>query len=194
MDKDSKGQRKLEDSRRTEEKYNRMEQNVIEITELNRRTIMIALKCANRDFFFTISLRRELPPTRTLKRPGRNRVQIACNTLGTAQNRTEYNRTEQNRIEQNRTQYNRTTATTYNVEVDDGLQLLLQKVQAADVDEGGVHSDGDGARIEVWGAHVGLVLVEHRGVDLPRLLLKLLRRVLFQLASPVTRSSSLSSW
>ena len=52
MDKDSKGQRKLEDSRRTEEKYNRMEQNVTEITELNRRTIMIALKCANRDIFF----------------------------------------------------------------------------------------------------------------------------------------------
>ena len=43
--------------------------------------IIIALKGANRDFFFTIpSLRREPSPTRTLKWPGRNLVQISCNT------------------------------------------------------------------------------------------------------------------
>ena len=36
-------------------------------------------RCNSR--FFTISLRRERSPTRTLKWPGRNRVQITCNTL-----------------------------------------------------------------------------------------------------------------
>ena len=46
-------------------------------------TIMITLQGANRDIFKTISsLRRELFPTRTLKWPGRNRVQITCNTSG----------------------------------------------------------------------------------------------------------------
>ena len=44
--------------------------------------IIIAFKGAIRDFFFfTISsLRREPSPTRTLKWPGRDLVQITCNT------------------------------------------------------------------------------------------------------------------
>ena len=42
--------------------------------------IIIAFKDAVRDFFKISSLRRELSPTRTLKRPRRNRVQITCNT------------------------------------------------------------------------------------------------------------------
>ena len=44
--------------------------------------IMLALKSAIRDFYTISSLRRELSPTRTLKRPWRNRVQITCNTRG----------------------------------------------------------------------------------------------------------------
>ena len=40
--------------------------------------IIIAFKGAIRDYFSF--LRRELSPTRTLKRPGRNRVQITCNS------------------------------------------------------------------------------------------------------------------
>ena len=42
--------------------------------------IIIAFKGAVRDFFTISSQRRELSPTRTLKWPGRNRVQITCNT------------------------------------------------------------------------------------------------------------------
>ena len=41
--------------------------------------IIIAFKGAIRDLFTISSLRRE--PSRTLKWPGRNRVQIMCNTL-----------------------------------------------------------------------------------------------------------------
>ena len=37
---------------------------------------------AIRDFFTISSLSRELSPTRTLKWPGRSRVQITCNTSG----------------------------------------------------------------------------------------------------------------
>ena len=43
--------------------------------------IIIAFKGAIRDFFTISSQRRELSPTRTLKWPRRNRVQITCNTL-----------------------------------------------------------------------------------------------------------------
>ena len=42
--------------------------------------IIIAFKGAIRDFFTISSQRRELSPTRTLKWPRRNRVQITCNT------------------------------------------------------------------------------------------------------------------
>ena len=42
--------------------------------------IMIAFKCTVRDFFTISSVRRKLSPTRTLKLPKRNRVQITCNT------------------------------------------------------------------------------------------------------------------
>ena len=42
--------------------------------------IIIAIKGAIRDFLTISSLRREPSPTRTLKWPGRNRVQITCNT------------------------------------------------------------------------------------------------------------------
>ena len=42
--------------------------------------IIIAFKGAIRDFFTISSQRRELSATRTLKWPGRNRVQIMCNT------------------------------------------------------------------------------------------------------------------
>ena len=42
--------------------------------------IMIAFKGAIRDFLKISSQRRELSPTRTIKWPGRNRVQITCNT------------------------------------------------------------------------------------------------------------------
>ena len=41
--------------------------------------IIIAFKGAVRDFFTISSLRREPSPTRTLKWPGRNRVQMTCN-------------------------------------------------------------------------------------------------------------------
>ena len=44
--------------------------------------IIILLKGIIRDFFTISSLRRELSPTRTLLWPGRNRVQITCNTSG----------------------------------------------------------------------------------------------------------------
>ena len=43
--------------------------------------IIITLKGANREFTIS-SLRREPSPTRTLKWPGRNCVQITCNTSG----------------------------------------------------------------------------------------------------------------
>ena len=43
-------------------------------------TIIIALRGAIRYFFTISSLRRELSPTHTLKRPGSNRVQITYNT------------------------------------------------------------------------------------------------------------------
>ena len=42
--------------------------------------IIIGFKSAIRDFFTISSQRRELSPTRTLKWPGRNHVQITCNT------------------------------------------------------------------------------------------------------------------
>ena len=42
--------------------------------------IIIAFKDTVRDFFTISSQRRELSPTRTLKWPRRNRVQITCNT------------------------------------------------------------------------------------------------------------------
>ena len=42
--------------------------------------IIIALKDTIRDFFTVSSLRRAASPTRTLKWPGCNRVQITCNT------------------------------------------------------------------------------------------------------------------
>ena len=42
--------------------------------------IIIAFKGGIRDFFTISSQRRELSSTRTLKWPGRNRVQITCNT------------------------------------------------------------------------------------------------------------------
>ena len=42
--------------------------------------IIVAFKGAIRDFFTISSQRRELSPTHTLKWPGRNRVQITCNT------------------------------------------------------------------------------------------------------------------
>ena len=42
--------------------------------------IIIAFKGAIRDFLTISSQRRELCPIRTLKWPGRNRVQITCNT------------------------------------------------------------------------------------------------------------------
>ena len=42
--------------------------------------IIIAFKGAIRDFFTISSQRRELSPTRTLKWPRRDRVQITCNT------------------------------------------------------------------------------------------------------------------
>ena len=45
-------------------------------------TIIFALKGAIRDVFSISSLRRELSPARTPKRPRRNRVQITCNTSG----------------------------------------------------------------------------------------------------------------
>ena len=41
--------------------------------------IMMALKCV---IFTVSSVRRELSPTHTLKWPGRNHVQITCNTSG----------------------------------------------------------------------------------------------------------------
>ena len=41
--------------------------------------MIIAFKGAIPDFFTISSLRLELSPTRTLKSPGRNRVQITCN-------------------------------------------------------------------------------------------------------------------
>ena len=44
--------------------------------------IMIIIIAFKGDFFTISSLRRELSPARTLKWPGRNRVQITCNTLG----------------------------------------------------------------------------------------------------------------
>ena len=50
--------------------------------------IMIASEDASGDFFFFFfffflqSPRRELSPTRTFKRPGRNGVQITCSTSG----------------------------------------------------------------------------------------------------------------
>ena len=43
--------------------------------------LIMAFKGAIRDFFTISSLRREPSPTRTLKWPGRNRVQITCNAL-----------------------------------------------------------------------------------------------------------------
>ena len=50
-------------------------------TSNNNILIIITFKGANQDFFFTIlSVRREPSPTRTLKRPGHNHVQITCNT------------------------------------------------------------------------------------------------------------------
>ena len=42
--------------------------------------MMVAFKGAIRDLFTISSLRRELSPTRTLKWPRRNHVQITCNT------------------------------------------------------------------------------------------------------------------
>ena len=42
--------------------------------------VIITFRGAIRDFFTISSQRRELSPTRTLKWPGRNRVQITCNT------------------------------------------------------------------------------------------------------------------
>ena len=45
--------------------------------------IIIAFKGAFRNFFTISSQRRELSPTHTLKWPGRNRVQITCNTSNT---------------------------------------------------------------------------------------------------------------
>ena len=44
--------------------------------------ITVASTGVIRDHFTISSLRPELFPTRTLKWPGRNRVQITCNTLG----------------------------------------------------------------------------------------------------------------
>ena len=42
--------------------------------------MMMLIIIRRKSRFFTISLRREPSPKRTLKWPGRNRVQITCNT------------------------------------------------------------------------------------------------------------------
>ena len=64
------------------------------------RNVAIILVCNNNNNriqrrysrFFTISSRRrELSPTRTLKWPGRNRVQITCNTSSVYHVRVSYN-------------------------------------------------------------------------------------------------------
>ena len=47
---------------------------------LQWKVAFFLIKGAIRDCLQSSSLRREPPPTRTLKRPGRNRVQITCNT------------------------------------------------------------------------------------------------------------------
>ena len=52
----------------------------VEPALLHHNVIIIAFKGAIRDFFTISSQRRELSPTCTLKWPGRNSVQITCNT------------------------------------------------------------------------------------------------------------------
>ena len=57
------------------------------INNIYIKIIIIAFQGANRVYIYIYiyflkisSMRRKLSPTRTLKRPGRNRVQITCNT------------------------------------------------------------------------------------------------------------------
>ena len=53
---------------------------LLTIKKHNKNDKIIAFKGTNRDFSTISSLHRKPSPTRTLKWPGRNRVQITCNT------------------------------------------------------------------------------------------------------------------